>query len=83
MDTRIVVKRRQYTVYGTRNQGTNRGSGYCEDHLDQQFLIKEWRLFGIRIWSRELDYEDVPVYASAQAATMGFTDWKSRFAEFI
>jgi hypothetical protein len=83
LTTDTVVIRKQWTVYGTASMDTHRGSGYCEDHFDQQYLTKEWRLFGVRIWSRVLDYEDVPVYASAQAATMGYTNWKSEFMEYI
>jgi len=83
MDTRIIVKRRYGTIYGTVARGTHKGSGYCEEHWDRQYLTKEWRLFGIRIWSWVLDTEEVPVWASAQKATCGYTEWKSKFAEYI
>jgi hypothetical protein len=78
-----VVIRKKWTVYGPAYSGTHRGSGYCEDHFDRQYLTKQWKLFGICVWSCVLDYEDVPVYASVQVATMGFTDWKSEFKDYI
>jgi hypothetical protein len=81
--SKLVVERERQTKYGSVAQGTFKGSGYCEDQQDVQNLIKEWRLFGVRIWSIRLDYEIVPDYAIAQAACLGFTDWKSKFYEFI
>jgi hypothetical protein len=78
-----VVRRRVWTVYGAYGTDTMQGSGYCDDHFDRQYLTKEWRLFGILIWSWVLDYEDVPVYASVQRATMGYTNWKSEFKDYI
>ena len=81
--TNKVVERRRETRYGTQAQGTYRGSGYCEDQRDVQNLIKEWRLWGFRIWTRTVDTEIVPNYAIAQAACLGYTDWKSEFAEYI
>lgn len=81
--TNITVYRRKGTLYGSYAQGTYKGSGYCEDHFDRQYLVKEWRLFGFRIFKWTLDTEDVPVYASAQKACLGYTDWRSEFAEYI
>lgn len=48
-----------------------------------QVLVRETRLFGVRIWSREIDREEVPSWASIQRATLGYTDWRSRFAQYI
>lgn len=81
--TNIIVKRRYGTIYGSVARGTHYGSGYCEDHWDKQYLTKEWRLWGVRIWSWVLDTEDVPVWASAQKATSGYTEWRSRFCDYI
>lgn len=81
--SKLVVVRERQTKYGSSEQGTFKGSGYCEDQQDVQNLIKEWRLFGIKIWSMRIDYEIVPDYAIAQAACLGFTDWKSKFREYI
>jgi len=83
LTTNIVVKRKRWTVYGRYPHGAYAGSGYCEDHIDRQYLIKEWRLFGLRVFKWTLDHEDVPVFASAQKALFGYTDWKSKFAEYI
>lgn len=44
-----------------------------------QLLLREWRLWGVRVWSRELDREDVPVWASIQLACLGSSDWRSKF----
>jgi hypothetical protein len=81
--TKLIVVRKQWTVYGTATQGTQRGSGYCEDHFDRQYLTRVWKIYGVRIWSKIIDFEDVPVYASVQQATLGSTDWKSEFYAFI
>lgn len=81
--TDMTVIRRRGTVYGDYSRGTYRGSGYCEEQIDRQYLIKEWRLFGIKVFKRTLDTEDVPVHAIAQVACFGSTDWKSKFAEYI
>lgn len=83
LTTSIVVRRIKGTLYGTIAQGTFKGSGYCEDHYDRQYLIKEWRLFGFRVWKRTLDSEDVPVYASVSLACVGYTEWRSKFQEYI
>lgn len=48
-----------------------------------QVLFKEYRIFGIKVWSIEIDRENVPSFAYIQHATLGSTDWKSKFAEFI
>lgn len=60
-----------------------RGSGYCADWTDTQHLMRELRVLGVRVWSWEVDREEVPAWASAQSACLGFTDWRSKFAEHI
>lgn len=76
-----VVKRKISIVTGLRDEGSYVNNG--RNCFDQQFLIREWRLFGIRIWFRTLDSEVVPVFASAQKACFGSTDWKSKFCEYF
>ena len=78
-----VVRRVKGTLYGSYAQGTFKGSGYCEDHFDRQYLTKEWRICGHRFWKWVLDYEDVPVWASVQLATCGSTEWRSQFKDYI
>jgi hypothetical protein len=79
--SKIVVTRKKWTAYGSLASGTFKGSGYCEEHYDRQYLIKEWRFYGFRVWSRILDYEDVPAFASIQLSTVGYTEWESKFAK--
>lgn len=78
--TRKVVKRKVWTTY---DWDCPQGSGYCKEHYDRQYLVKEWRLWGILIWRRVLDSEDVPVYASVGIAVLGSTEWRSKFSEYI
>lgn len=53
------------------------------DFSGHQDLVRETRLFGIRIWSRVVDTEDVPSWHSIMLATLGYGGWASRFAEHI
>ena len=49
-----------------------------------QILFKEWYLFQVvRVWFKEIDREDVPSWATIQCATLGSTDWKSKFSDHI
>ena len=48
-----------------------------------QVLLRDTHIFGIRIWSREIDREDIPSWASIQRACLGWTEWRSRFADYI
>jgi hypothetical protein len=48
-----------------------------------QQLLKEWRVFGVKVWTKEIDREDVPGWAEIQLATLGYTEWRSKFAEYI
>lgn len=38
-----------------------------------------WR--GITIWVAEVDREVVPTWASIQRGALGYTDWRSKFAD--
>ncbi len=48
-----------------------------------QCLIKEWRVFGVKVWSREIDRETVPGWVEIQVATLGSTEWRSKFAAYM
>jgi hypothetical protein len=51
--------------------------------LEQQSLRKEWLLFGLVVWARTIDTEDVPSFAWIGRACFGDTQsWVSRFAPF-
>ncbi len=66
--------KKNFVVKAYRNKNTFEGI---------QVLFKEYRIFGIKVWSIEIDREDVPSFVYIQQATLGSTDWKSKFAEFI
>ncbi len=48
-----------------------------------QVLLREWRLFGIKVWTTEVDREEYPSWADIAKSTLGHTEWTSRFAEYI
>lgn len=75
-----IVIRRRWARYSPENP---RGSGYCEDAGEYQVLKQQWRLWGILIWSKTLDREDIPAWASIQKACFGYTEWKSKFAQYM
>lgn len=60
-----------------------RGSGYCVDQGQRQELVKEYRLFGLVIWTKILDTEEIPMYAQIELGVFGRTDWKSKFSAYI
>jgi hypothetical protein len=78
--TTITVERRVFTHYSRQNP---RGSGYCEDQYQRQFLVKRWKLGRLTIWKATLDSEDVPAHAWIDAGALGFTSWRSKFAAYI
>jgi hypothetical protein len=49
----------------------------------RQQLCRRTRILGIRIWTRVLDTERVPAWATIQLGTIGYTDWESKFAAHI
>lgn len=75
--TETKVERRQWIYRGRETYG------YCEDHGQYQLLIKRWMLCGITIWKRVLDREEIPAHVSIELATLGSTDWKSKFHSYI
>lgn len=44
-------------------------------HLE---LWKEWTLFGVRVWKRVIDREDIPRWSLIEKGCFGSTQWKSR-----
>ena len=48
-----------------------------------QRLERAIRLFGVCVWRTVIDEENVPAWAEIQAATLGSTEWRSKFAEYI
>ena len=49
----------------------------------KQRLEVHWFMFGIIIWKSVLDTETIPRWAYYQVVTLGSTDWKSKFREYI
>lgn len=79
----VEVLRYDWTTYGKFGCGEGRGSGYCLDQGTTQKLVKRWRLFGRVIWTKVLDEESVPSFVTIEVATLGSTNWRSKFAEYI
>jgi hypothetical protein len=48
-----------------------------------QKLERHWFMFGLKIWTSVIDHETIPEWACIQVATLGSTDWKSKFKEYI
>jgi len=57
--------------------------GYLEDQGSYQLLVKRWKLGRFTVWKRVLDREEIPMHALIEAGALGFTTWRSKFAEFI
>ncbi len=45
-------------------------------------LHEETRIFGVKVWSKELDREPVSIHDKIEAAALGGTRFVSRFAPF-
>lgn len=50
-----------------------------EDFEGRQDLCKEWSLWGFVVWQEILDSEVVPSWSNICRATLGYTEWKSKF----
>lgn len=48
-----------------------------------QRLERHWFIFGVRVWRQVLDEEVYPSWADIQRCTLGYTEWRSRFAAHI
>ena len=53
------------------------------ERREEQHLVETVRLFGLPIWRRILDREEIPDWALIQIGAFGSTEWRSKFAEFI
>lgn len=80
ISTHISVERYTWTQY---SRDCPRGSGYCEDQGQYQLLVKRWKFKGFTIWKKVLDREEVPSHVWISAGALGYTDWRSKFAEYI
>ena len=56
---------------------------YCHIFGGYLILYREWRLFGFKVWSTEVDREEYPSWADIQRCALGYTGWVSKFAEHI
>ena len=79
----IELMRTDWTAYGRPGSGLERGSGYCLDQGTTQTLVKRWRLLGLPIWMKVLGTESVPSFVTLEVGTLGSTNWRSHFAEYI
>ena len=80
LTTEFVVRRINWTRYDRLHP---RGSGYCCDQGTTQYLVKVWRLLGIKVWSRIIAKEEVPLSVVIEVATLGGTSWRSKFREYM
>ena len=80
LTTEFKVQRVNWTRYDRLHP---RGSGYCSDQGTTQFLVKVWRLFGVKVWSRTVVTEEVPLSVVIEGATLGGTSWRSKFREYM
>lgn len=78
--TNFIVNSRMLTHYDRQRP---RGSGYCKDQRKTQSLIKQWLIRGRVIWKRVVDTEEVPMWAVIESGALGYTEWKSKFAEHM
>jgi hypothetical protein len=78
--TEIKVERYQWTRYGPLAM---RGSGYCEDQGQYHLLVKRWKWRGLTIWKKTLDREEIPAFVWIAMATVGYTNWRSKFKEYM
>lgn len=72
-----VVERHQWIHHGDEPYG------FCENQGQYNSLIKRWWLCGIgwkfQFWWWEIDREEIPNEVWVEVATMGSTNWKSKF----
>lgn len=75
----IRVERYDWTRYSKQ---CPRGSGYCEDQGSYQLLVKRWKCWGITIWKRVLDREDIPMHVLVELGSIGTCSWTSKFQPY-
>lgn len=76
---KIISKRRR--VVGRVEYRLERGY-ICLYPTHYNVLREETRLLGVRVWSRELEREEVSVHDKIEAGALGRTGFVSRFAPF-
>jgi uncharacterized pyridoxamine 5'-phosphate oxidase family protein len=52
-------------------------------NFDKQYLVKTLYLFNIPYYKTIIDEEDFPSWASIELGCFGYTNWESKFKEFI
>jgi hypothetical protein len=75
-DTKRVIARMHKTYSRKSDEYTETLIQYLQEKID-------FKIFGIKIFCywKTIDKETVPSYAWIQRNTLGFTDWKSKWAE--
>ena len=70
------LERMEWRTYSRQSP---KGSGYCRDQGQYVRLVKQWKLFGWVIWTKEIAREEVPSYVWIQEACYGFCipEWKT------
>lgn len=48
-----------------------------------QRLERHWMVFGVCVWVTTLDEEEYPAWAGIARGTLGYSDWQSRFQEYM
>lgn len=73
----MITKEIQFLHYApSRERFFNGGGGYNVKN-------EVTRLFGIKIWTKELDRERVPHFHYVQQRTIGFSEFQSKFINEI
>lgn len=81
--TDTVVFRHIWTRY---SRDCPRGSGYCADQGQYYRLVKRFFLCGRKVWTRELDREEIPPHVWINSAIFGSTlgcGWVSKFQAYF
>ena len=74
---RIIVEMKKHLT----NRLRVKGFGSHITFSGHQELVREYRLFGVKIWTKILDREEIPQYALISVACLGDeSGWKSKFA---
>lgn len=73
--TKISIQGRIQTFYSI---DAPKGSGYCEEQIKSNILVKEYFFLHFCFRTRILEEEIVPNWAWIQSATLGYTEWKTK-----
>ena len=76
------VARRRLVRYSPQNP---RGSGYCEEEVDEQRLLKVVKFRGYTVMKLCVDTEVIPSHVVIAAGALGYdsSGWKSKFAKYM